>query len=78
MIEKRFIVIDGSTCVFDKITKEECVCIDREVAFLVCNKLNNIHETNEYLNKLYADVECRKKGLIAYKFKCNDFKGDVE
>ena len=40
MNEKRFITIDHSTCVFDKITKEEYVCIDREEAFLVCKRLN--------------------------------------
>ena len=51
MTEKRFIVADCSTCVFDTITKEEYVCIDREEAFLVCNVLNNLAYENEQLKK---------------------------
>ena len=51
MTEKRFIVVDYSTCVFDTITKEEYVCIDREEAFLVCNGLNNLAYENEQLKQ---------------------------
>ena len=57
MNEKRFITIDHSTCVFDKITKEEYVCIDREEAFLVCKRLNEqqatisrLEEENDNMN----------------------------
>ena len=46
MSEKRFIVVDNSTCVFDKITKEEYVCIDREEAFLVCKLTEILLELN--------------------------------
>lgn len=58
MNEKRFITIDHSTCVFDKITKEEYVCIDREEAFLVCKRLNEQQATIEQL-KRRLDYETR-------------------
>ena len=51
MSEKRFIVADHSTCVFDKITKEEYVCIDREEAFLVCKRLNEQQDTISQLKE---------------------------
>ena len=47
MSKKRFIVADHSTCVFDKITKEEYVCINREEAFLVYKRLNEQQDTIE-------------------------------
>ena len=59
MSEKRFIVVDHSTCVFDKITKEEYVCIDREEAFLVCKRLNEQQAT---INELQSIINhCKRK-----------------
>ena len=49
MTEEQFIVADCSTCIFNKVTKEEYVCIDREEAFLVCNKLNALCKEKEEL-----------------------------
>ena len=61
MSKKRFIVADHSTCVFDNITKEEYVCIDREEAFLVCKRLNkqqeNIQKMKHSLNTIYKAFE---------------------
>lgn len=57
MSEKRFIVADHSTCVFDKITKEEYVCVDREEAFLVCQRLNEQQAEIERLKK-ELDEKC--------------------
>lgn len=51
MTEKRFIVADYSTCVFDKVTKKEYFCIDREEAYDVCNLLNELLEDIEQLKK---------------------------
>ena len=67
MNEKRFITIDHSTCVFDKITKEEYVCIDREEAFLVCKRLNEQQATINKLKKARdeSDKFIAKKGLGA-------------
>ena len=71
MNEKRFITIDHSTCVFDKITKEEYVCIDREEAFLVCKRLNEQQDTIitlkrrlEKINGCYGHLTYRS-GLTA-------------
>ena len=69
MSEKRFIVVDHSTCVFDKITKEEYVCIDREEAFLVCKRLNEQDkeigllrlELDTHKNPLWSTREAEKK-----------------
>ena len=60
MSEKRFIVVDHSTCVFDKITKEEYVCIDREEAFLVCKRLN---EQQAIIEELEMDKAILKERL---------------
>ena len=49
MTEEQFIVADCSTCVFDKVTEEEYVCISREEAFLVCNRLNALCKEKEEL-----------------------------
>ena len=68
MSEKRFIVVDHSTCVFDKITKEEYVCIDREEALLVCKRLNeqqsiitSLEDENLYRNFELKSVDDLKK-----------------
>ncbi len=82
MNEKRFITIDHSTCVFDKITKEEYVCIDREEAFLVCKRLNEQQATideqkiiieerdvaNERLNRFLNEIGLEKE-YIKWEFK---------
>ena len=60
MSEKRFIVVDHSTCVFDKITKEEYVCIDREEAFLVCKRLN---EQDKEIGLLRLELDAHKNPL---------------
>lgn len=61
MNKKRFIIPDHSTCVFDKITKEEYVCIDKEEAFLVCKRLNKqqdtIQQMKHSLNTIYKSFE---------------------
>ena len=65
MNEKRFITIDHSTCVFDKITKEEYVCIDREEAFLVCKRLNEqqsiIDEQKIAIDEMITDYKNLEK-----------------
>ena len=64
MNEKQFIVADHSTCVFDKITKEEYVCIDREEAFLICKRLNNQQAIITKLKELNDDKGKRIISLI--------------
>ena len=60
---------------------------------LCINKMNELAEENEklrtqvmenncdnckYSKAIYADVECRKKGLTEWKYNCDEFNGDVE
>ena len=59
----------------------------------LCQLLNELNDENEQLKQqlmentcdnciyskaIYADVECRKKGLTEWKMNCDEFKGDVE
>ena len=73
MSEKRFIVVDHSTCVFDKITKEEYVCIDREEAFLVCKRLNEqqatIEQLQEEIEELKREIDDWKSSTCSYMNK---------
>ena len=60
---------------------------------LLIQQLNELEKENEELKKqlmenncdnckyskaIYADVECRKKGLTEWKYDCDEFEGDVE
>ena len=39
--------------------------------------LENTCDNCIYSKAIYADVECRKKGLTKWECNCDDFKGDV-
>ena len=81
MNEKRFITIDHSTCVFDKITKEEYVCIDREEAFLVCKRLNaqqdaicKLEQRDYYNQSERYKILCRAIELTSEYIHRNDLE----
>lgn len=74
MNKKQFIVVDHSTCVFDKITKEEYVCIDREEAFLVCKRLNNQQDT---IDKQKEAIDCLKTYNLQHFLEWLVIKGYV-
>ena len=40
--------------------------------------MENNCDNCKYSKAIYADVECRKKGLTEWKYNCDEFKGDVE
>ena len=40
--------------------------------------MENNCDNCKYSKSIYADVECRKKGLTEWKYNCDEFKGDRE
>lgn len=91
MSKKRFVISLYTDKIHDKEKGEQYYFEDMEDWIKICVLLNEQHEEIEKLKKvenncdnckhskaIHSDVECRKKGFIAWQLLCEDFEEELE